>query len=140
MKFALLPGLFAMQLFVACHSQPASPSATISSDTDKQSGFAVVELFTSQGCSSCPPADVLLGKEIADYNKAGKKLIALSFHVDYWNRLGWTDRYSQHAFTERQYGYSGILKLNGVYTPQVVINGQWETVGSKQGTIGYYND
>lgn len=135
MKPTLLLGVFAMQLLVACHSQPAPPFTTLSSDTDKQPGFAVVELFTSQGCSSCPPADALLGKTIAAYTKAGKKLVALSFHVDYWNRLGWTDPYSLHSFTERQYGYSGTMKLNGVYTPQVVINGQWETVGSKQGTI-----
>ncbi len=114
---------------------PATTSPDKSISTANQTGFAVVELFTSQGCSSCPPADALLGKEIAAYAKAGKKLIALSFHVDYWNRLGWTDPYSQHAFTERQYGYSGKMNLDGVYTPQAVVNGQWETVGGKEGTI-----
>ena len=141
MKHILLLFLIATQLFVACKSQPSELSVTSakqSTATNQQTGFAVVELFTSQGCSSCPPADALLGKEIAAYEKTGKKLIALSFHVDYWNRLGWKDTYSQHLFTERQYAYSGKMKLEGVYTPQAVVNGQWETVGSKQGTIENY--
>jgi len=135
MKQLLLQSLPILLIFTACQSQPSKPTASQLPDTEQHPGFAVVELFTSQGCSSCPPADALLGKEIAAYAKPGKKLIALSFHVDYWNRLGWMDPYSQHIFTERQYGYSAKMKLSGVYTPQAVVNGQWETVGSKEGTI-----
>lgn len=64
--------------------------------------FAVVELFTSQGCSSCPPADELLAKTITGAKKSGKKIFALSFHVDYWNRLGWKDPFSSSNFSQRQ--------------------------------------
>ena len=85
----------------------------------------VLELFTSQGCSSCPPADRLLGKYANDEN-----VIALSFHVDYWNRLGWKDPFSSAAYSRRQKDYAGLFKLNGVYTPQLVANGEKEMVGS----------
>lgn len=85
---------------------------------------AVLELFTSQGCSSCPAADRLLEKYSTKDN-----VIALSFHVDYWNRLGWKDPYSSKDFTKRQYDYASALNA-GVYTPQLVINGQSEMVGS----------
>ena len=91
-------------------------------------GIAVVELFTSEGCSSCPPADAALGEVIRDAN--GKRVFALAFHVDYWNRLGWRDPYSKAAFSDRQKAYKQTLGLNSVYTPQVVINGRVEFVGS----------
>lgn len=90
---------------------------------------AVLELFTSQGCSSCPPADALLNKIIHD--KQNSKVIGLSFHVDYWNRLGWDDPYSSSEFTKRQYWYSPNFST-GVYTPQVVINGNDEFVGGNK--------
>ncbi len=85
---------------------------------------AVLELFTSQGCSSCPSADRLLERLSAKEN-----VIALSFHVDYWNRLGWKDPYSSHEFTQRQYKYASALH-SSVYTPQLVVNGADEMVGS----------
>ncbi len=85
---------------------------------------AVLELFTSQGCSSCPSADRLLAKYSTKDN-----VITLSFHVDYWDRLGWKDPYSSKQFTKRQYNYASALNA-GVYTPQLVINGQSEMVGS----------
>ena len=90
---------------------------------------AVLELFTSQGCSSCPPADRLLGTYTSKEN-----VIVLSFHVDYWNRLGWKDPFSSKAFTERQYNYASAMNA-GVYTPQIVINGQTEMVGSNESKI-----
>jgi hypothetical protein len=130
MKKILVFWLIASQLIAACGSQPM-PVAT-KKVTGSQGGFAVVELFTSQGCSSCPPADALLGREIKAYEKTGKELIALSFHVDYWNRLGWTDPYSQKVFSQRQYGYAARLKTDGVYTPQAIVNGQYAMVGSNQ--------
>lgn len=89
---------------------------------------AVVELFTSQGCSSCPPADVLLKKTIE--SAGNKQIYALSFHVDYWNRLGWKDPFSNADFSARQYNYVRALGLNGAYTPQMVVNGEAEFVGS----------
>lgn len=85
----------------------------------------VVELFTSQGCSSCPPADKALSKLIEE-----GKVIALSYHVDYWDYLGWKDTLSSKASTTRQYRYADSLKRRGVYTPQAIINGRDHLVGS----------
>lgn len=93
---------------------------------------AVLELFTSQGCSSCPSADRLLTETLAAATKSNKNIIGLSFHVDYWDRLGWKDPFSSHAFTQRQYQYSAHFNQNGVYTPQEVLNGQQEFVGSNR--------
>jgi hypothetical protein len=93
--------------------------------TSESSPFVVVELFTSQGCSSCPPADEILRGLAQKEN-----IFPLSFHVTYWNRLGWKDSFSQKVFDERQYEYGSRFALNGVYTPQVVINGEAEMVGS----------
>nr|WP_295922659.1 DUF1223 domain-containing protein [uncultured Dyadobacter sp.] len=96
-------------------------------------GFAVVELFTSEGCSSCPPADKLLAK-IQEEN-AGKPVYILAFHVDYWNHQGWRDVFSEREFTKRQYQYANWLNLETVYTPQVVINGKHELIGSQEETL-----
>lgn len=93
-------------------------------------GPVVVELFTSQGCSSCPPADAYM-RELA--NRDG--VIALSFNVDYWNYLGWEDTLASPAHTERQRAYARRLGLSGVYTPQIVVNGAAEGVGSKRDKI-----
>ena len=94
---------------------PLQPSPTV-----------VVELFTSQGCSSCPPADELLrqiGRE--------RGVLALSFHVDYWNRLGWKDPFSDHRWSERQERYARAFGTHGLYTPMMVIDGRQDLVGSK---------
>jgi hypothetical protein len=96
---------------------------------DGSKSVAVLELFTSQGCSSCPAADRLLGSYTSKEN-----VITLSFHVDYWNRLGWKDPFSSKTFTERQYDYASAMKAE-VYTPQLVINGQSEIVGSDESKI-----
>ncbi|MEO6611324.1 MAG: DUF1223 domain-containing protein [Chitinophagaceae bacterium] len=87
---------------------------------------AVLELFTSEGCSSCPPADRLL----AELAKQDNDIIPLSFHVDYWNGLGWTDPFSNSEYSERQRIYSNQFNLESVYTPQLIINGKYEMVGS----------
>ncbi len=80
---------------------------------------AVVELFTSEGCSSCPPADAVL----RDISKETDNLLLLSFHVDYWNYLGWKDRFSEPAYTNRQRKYAAFNHESYVYTPQTIING-----------------
>jgi hypothetical protein len=90
----------------------------------------VIELFTSQGCSSCPDADANLSKILDDAEKAGTPILGLSFHVDYWNHLGWKDPYSSKVFTDRQKMYASIMNLNSIYTPQMIINGNSEFVGS----------
>ncbi len=97
--------------------------------------IAVIELFTSQGCSSCPPADRLLSKTITAAKKDGSNIFALSFHVDYWNRLGWTDPFSDKKYSQRQNEYAAVLKLNSVYTPQMIVNGNRELVGSNEADL-----
>ncbi len=91
----------------------------------------VVELFTSQGCSSCPPADALLSELKRDTN-----VLALDFHVDYWDRLGWKDPYSSVAATDRQRRYAALFGTDGVYTPQIVVAGTSQMVGSNRAAVG----
>lgn len=90
----------------------------------------VVELFTSEGCNSCPPADTYLG-ELAKR----PDILALSWHVDYWDYIGWKDPFAQHAFTMRQRAYSRTLDQRYVYTPQMVINGRLQGIGSERAAI-----
>lgn len=96
-----------------------------------ENGFVIMELFTSQGCSSCPDADAVLGK-FADENNAN--IIPLSFHVDYWNYIGWNDPYSKREYSERQRQYAQNLGAS-TYTPQLIINGKYEMVGSNEKPI-----
>lgn len=112
--------------FYTGHTQPKQQDS-------KNNGFAVVELFTSEGCSSCPPADELVAR-IQSESK-GQSVYILAFHVDYWDRLGWKDAFSNAAYSARQRQYAGWLNLSSVYTPQIVVNGTQEFVGSAEGTL-----
>jgi hypothetical protein len=97
---------------------------------DDGGGPAVVELFTSQGCSSCPPADRLL-EELA----ARPDILALAFHVDYWDYIGWVDPYGSPEATARQRAYGRALGLRSIFTPQMVVDGRISAVGSRRGEV-----
>lgn len=103
------------------------PSGQASAD---EAVRAVLELFTSQGCSSCPPADALLGEYAARPD-----IVALSMPIDYWNYLGWVDTLSQPEFTDRQRAYSEARGDRQVYTPQIVVNGTAPVVGSRRDAV-----
>ena len=106
----------------SCYSKrPPAPS------TLRNCGFAVVELFTSEGCSSCPAAEAVLTQL---QNEHRQNVIVMEYHVDYWNYLGWQDIFSSKQFTERQQHYAGLFRLSSAYTPQAIVNGKYELVGS----------
>jgi hypothetical protein len=105
--------------------------ARIEGDTPaaKEKSPVLVELFTSQGCSSCPPADKNLAFLDKQQPSSEAEIITLSMHVDYWNRLGWTDVFSSPKYSQRQGFYSHTFKQNEVYTPQMVVDGEHQFVG-----------
>ena len=107
----------------ASSAQPPGPASH---------GVAVIELFTSEGCSSCPPADALLERFVGDAQRSGRPVYGLSFHVDYWDHLGWKDRYSSADYSQRQSRYARRLGLGSLYTPQMIVNGTREFVGSNR--------
>src|SRR5437764_11128579 len=94
----------------------------------------VVELFTSQGCSSCPLADALIHDIVNDPAMRGR-VIPLAFHVDYWDSLGWRDPFSSKEWSERQVRYARTIHLSSAYTPQAVVNGTREFVGSSRAAM-----
>ncbi|WP_323795194.1 DUF1223 domain-containing protein [Nisaea sp.] len=107
----------------------ARPTRPVMAAT-RRSGPIVLELFTSQGCSSCPPADELLG-ELAK----APDVIALAYHVDYWNYIGWEDPFSSKEMSDRQRRYAHAMKLRTIYTPQLVIDGEADLVGSRRSIV-----
>jgi hypothetical protein len=111
---------------IACRGLSAAPTSDDGPRTP-----VLLELFTSEGCSSCPPADALLASLVAEQPVAGAEIIALGEHVDYWNSLGWQDRFSSPAFTARQADYrSAVFPENAIYTPQAIVDGTLECIGS----------
>ena len=112
-------------------NKPTKTSISLSENAPNvANGVALLELYTSEGCSSCPPADDILRGVVHQEN-----VFALGFHVTYWNRLGWKDSFSQKIFDDRQYKYGTQFQKDGVYTPQLVVNGAEEFVASRKGQV-----
>jgi len=121
--------LIALSLVAAMVLTPPFSQASLTT-TETARIPVVVELFTSEGCSSCPPADALLARLAEEQPGGNVQLIALEEHVDYWNDLGWIDPFSSRDWTSRQYVYAGALGNGNPYTPQMVVDGTAEFVGS----------
>jgi hypothetical protein len=119
---------------VAFVSKPEKKSVN-KTVVNKQSneGFAVVELFTSEGCSSCPSADAAVERLL---QKNMEHVYILAYHVDYWDRLGWKDPFSKKEYSQRQSAYADKFGQGSVYTPQVIVNGATEFVGSDESKLG----
>lgn len=116
------PGGASREATISANATPDQPSTTIP---------VIVELFTSEGCSSCPPADALLARLEELQPVENVQILALEEHVDYWNNLGWSDPFSGSEWTARQRDYASSLGNGNVYTPQMVVNGHAEFVGSR---------
>ena len=120
--------IFFIAVLYACTTSTAGERKEKMVFDQKSSDKVLIELFTSQGCSSCPSADKL----VSSLAQTDTNIIVLSFHVDYWDRLGWKDVFSNHAFTVRQQQYAQTFHSESVYTPQAVVQGQFEMVGSNK--------
>ena len=120
-------------LLLACLGPAALVSAAAAPTCTAQSGerrAVLLELYTSEGCDSCPPADRRLSQWKSQAGLAGR-LVPLAFHVDYWDRLGWTDRFASAQYTQRQYAMAGLARSRSVYTPQFLRNGRdWRSAAS----------
>ena len=126
--FSIL-GIVSLTAFIVRDNLPDKSETRIA----EEKGFAVLELFTSEGCSSCPPADELLAK--IQKESEGKSIYILAYHVDYWDRLGWKDMFSSAEYSKRQTQYGQWLHKSSVYTPQLIVNGKAEFVGSSESAI-----
>jgi hypothetical protein len=114
----------------------ASTTGVRDSAAGPQDSPVILELFTSQGCSSCPPADRLLAELDRDPKLTGR-VIPLSFHVDYWNYIGWKDPFSSPRWSDRQRSYARAFRSSRIYTPQAVIDGRMECIGSREDLVRY---
>jgi len=98
-------------------------------------GFTVIELFSSEGCSSCPPAELVMHNLIQKANAESLPVYVIEFHVDYWDYLGWKDSFAMPEYSQRQQQYGDFFNLNSIYTPQAIVNGKSEIVGSDEDKI-----
>lgn len=128
LSLLIFSGLCALSVF----SRPGDAAPPTSNPL--ADGVVILELFTSQGCSSCPPADRLLTRLTQDRALKGR-VIPLAFHVDYWDYIGWQDPFASPRWSERQREYGRTFRSNRIYTPQLVVNGRTECVGSQEGVV-----
>lgn len=134
-------GVLPLATLLACAgSSGASNEASEASEEARRTAAeprqVLVELFTSEGCSSCPPADDVLGDLVTRQPIEGVHVVGLSEHVDYWDRLGWRDPFSSPLFTRRQSEYdANVFRSNRIYTPQVVVDGHIQAIGSDVGEV-----
>ncbi len=124
-------GIFLILLSVKQPYILQSPTITLNDTSfSRKKGFVIIELFTSEGCSSCPPADKLINDIAAKAKMDSTNIFVLSEHVDYWNKIGWVDPFSSPFYSQRQTWYAKRFGEGNVYTPQVVVNGIFSFVGS----------
>lgn len=135
--FALL--FIALNFLTSCtaqkvESEKAHTKAVENRRTEtenKTKSFVLIELFTSEGCSSCPPADKVLARLQNEQPVENVEIVPLALHVDYWNYLGWRDEFSSNAFSQRQSGYAEKFNLDSIYTPQMIVDGRKQFTGSQ---------
>src|SRR2546422_895176 len=128
----LLPLLLVLVLACSLYPTATAPGPLAPQQSPGPRTPVLVELFTSEGCSSCPPADALLAKLEIQQPIAGAEIVAMEEHVDYWNQQGWMDPFSSEQWTERQQRYAATRRDQGIYTPQMVVDGRAEFVGSRE--------
>jgi len=128
-------GFSTLGVFATFAGQHARGSAPEGKSAEAPNPVILVELFTSEGCSSCPPADSLLAQINGMHAASGQLVIGIGEHVTYWNHQGWIDPYSDEAYTDRQTSYADRFHLRGPYTPQMVVNGSQEFVGNDRRTL-----
>jgi hypothetical protein len=128
----ILPTIITLFTFASIFLNIQEIGYPLHSPSPQSEPFAVVELFTSEGCSSCPPADKLLKELVSEAQENHQNIYGLGFHVSYWNQLGWKDKFSDESYTERQKKYAQTLPNTQVYTPQMIVNGINVFVGSNQ--------
>lgn len=123
--------IFTGCLIQTAESQKKQENKIPEKEGEASNQYVLVELFTSEGCSSCPPADKVLARLNSEQPVANVEIVPLALHVDYWNYLGWRDEFSSNAFSRRQSGYADRFKLDSIYTPQMIVDGQKQFTGSQ---------
>ncbi len=127
---SFISAIFLTSVLFVFHTSEANNTPLEPPQNINPHAFAVIELFTSLSCSSCPKAEKHLGRIIKMARQKALPVYPIAFHVDYWNHLDWIDKFSNEAYSERQQQYARAFDKKNIYTPQMVINGQFEFVGS----------